>query len=225
VSIEKIRIDNRPELEEMVTKELRQVDADLTMICSNVPINDKATLDVLCHDNNGQLVIIQLSVCEDDVMLLHGIQSLDYVDKFKYFLKATYNKHNIDDKAKPRLVLVAPSFSDAVRHAVENMKGLHIDLYEWEYLRIGDNTGFHLQPIFTSNPNERPREERPAEKKHEPKHGKKKEPEPFAESKMKEEPAPPPEPTVEPRAEEFPEPEKPAEEAKEEPPRRKLKLF
>lgn len=225
MSIEKIRIDSRPELEEMVNKELRQIDADLTMICSNVPINDKATLDVLCHDNNGQLVIMQLSVCEDDVMLLHGIQSLDYVDKFKSFLKATYNKHNIDDQVKPRLVLVAPSFSDAVRHAVENMKGLHIDLYEWEYLRIGDNTGFHLQPIFTSKPNEKYREERPAEKKHEPKHGKKKEPEPVTEPEMKEEPAPPPEPTVEPPVEEFPEPEKPAEEAKEEPPRRKLKLF
>lgn len=225
MSIEKIRVESRPELEEMVAKELSQVGVDLTMICNNVPINDKATLDVLCHDNNGQLVILQLSVCEDDVMLLHGIQSLDYVDKFKSFLKATYNKHNVDDKAKPRLVLIAPSFSDAVRHAVESMKGLHIDLYEWEYLRIGDNKGFYLQPLFTSEPRDRPREERPAEKKHEPKHGKKKEPEPFAEPEITEEPTPPPpEPSAEPPAEEFPAPEKPAEE-KQEPPKRKLKLF
>jgi hypothetical protein len=225
VSIEKIKVDRRPELEEMVAKELNQIGTDLTTICNNVPINDKATLDVLCHDNNGQLVIMQLSVCEDDAMLLHGIQSLDYVDKFKSFLKATYNKHNIDDKAKPRLVLIAPSFSDAVRHAVESMKGLNIDLYEWEYLRIGDNKGFYLQPLFTSEPRERPRQDRQAEKKNEPKHGKKKEPEPFTEPEMKEEPAPPPEPATEPPAEQFPEPEKPAEETKEEPPRRKLKLF
>jgi len=225
MSIEKIKVERRSELEEMVAKELNQIGTDLMMICNNVPINDKATLDVLCHDNKGQLVILQLSASEDDIMLLHGIQSLDYVDKFKSFLKATYNKNNIDDKAKPRLVLIAPSFSDAVRHVVESMKGLNIDLYEWEYLRIGDNKGFYLQPLFTSEPRERPRQERSAEKKNEPKHGKKKEPEPAAEPEMKEEPTPPPEPTVEPPAEEFREPEKPAEEAKEEPPRRKLKLF
>lgn len=225
MSIEKIKVERRTELEEMVAKELNQIGTDLMMICNNVPINDKATLDVLCHDNKGQLVILQLSASEDDFMLLHGLQSLDYVDKFKSFLRATYNKNNIDDKAKPRLVLIAPSFSDAVRHAVESMKGLNIDLYEWEYLRIGDNKGFYLQPLFTSEPRERPRQERATEKRNEPKHGKKREAEPFVEPEMKEEPAPPPEPVVEPPAEESPEPGKPAEEAREEPPKRKLKLF
>jgi len=130
------------------------------VICSNVPVNDKTTLDVLCHDSNGQLVIIQLSVQEEDMMLLQGLQSLDYVDKFKSFLKATYNKHKIDDKEKPRLILIAPSFSDAVKRAVESMKGIRVDLYEWEYLKLGDPYGLHLQPIFTWKHAEKPREKR-----------------------------------------------------------------
>jgi len=64
---------------------------NLTVICSSVPVNDKTNLDILCHDSKGQLVIIQLNVVEDDSMLLQWLQSLDYVDKFKSFLKATYN--------------------------------------------------------------------------------------------------------------------------------------
>lgn len=114
----------------MVVNEINMVEKGLTVICSNVPITDKTTLDVLCHDSNGQLVILQLNVEEDDAMLLQGLESFDYVDKFKSFLKATYNKHKIDDKEKPRLILIAPSFSDAVRRAVESMKGIRIDLYE-----------------------------------------------------------------------------------------------
>jgi len=220
VSIEKIRVESNQELEHMVTKEISQVSKDLTVICSDVSVNDKTTLDILCHDSNGQLVIVQLSVNEDDIMLLHGIQSLDYVDRFKAFLKATYNKHKIDDKEQPRLILIAPSFSDALRHAVESMKGIHIDLYEWEYLKLGDHKGLRLQPIFAWVPTEK--EEKLAERKHEPKPLKKKEPEPEPPTKpelpKEEVPTfPPPQP-----AEEEKETFKPK---KEEPPKRKLKLF
>jgi len=203
----------------MVTNELNQIEKDLTVICSNVPIKEKATLDILCHDESGQLVILQLDVKEDDIMLLHGIQSIDYVDKFKSFLKATYNKHKIDDKEMPRLILIAPSFSDALRRAVEGMKGIRIDLYEWEYLKLGDHKGLHLQPIFTSKPIEKLKEEKPAEKKREPKSLKKKEPETTSEKK--EEPESPPELPREPS--ELPPIEKPKEEHEE--PKRKLKLF
>jgi len=217
------------------------------VICSNVPVNDKTTLDVLCHDSNGQLVIIQLSVQEDDMMLLQGLQSLDYVDKFKSFLKATYNKHKIDDKEKPRLILIAPSFSDAVKRAVESMKGIRVDLYEWEYLKLGDPYGLHLQPIFTWKHAEKPREkeEKPPEKKHEPKTPKKKEE--LKEEKTLEPPSPPPESKETPKPETAPQPKqepikaeapkeeepapppamhpKPPMEKPKEEPKRKLRLF
>ncbi|MEM2523083.1 MAG: endonuclease NucS [Candidatus Bathyarchaeia archaeon] len=248
VSIEKLSIESHQELEQMIVNEINLVEKGLTVICSNVPVNDKTTLDVLCHDNNGQLVIIQLSVQEDDTMLLQGLQSLDYVDKFKSFLKATYNKHKIDDKEKPRLILIAPSFSDAVKRAVESMKGIRVDLYEWEYLKLGDHKGLHLQPIFAWKHAEKPKEkeEKALEKKHEPKASKKKE-------EPKEEAPPPPPPsqskeTPEPKHEQQPKPEsmkveppkeektppppppqtappKPLMEKPKEEPKRKLKLF
>jgi hypothetical protein len=211
----------------MVTKEISQISNDLTVICSNVSINGKTTLDILCHDGNGQLVIVQLSVGEDDFMLFHGMQSLDYVNRFKTFLKATYNKHRINDQEQPRLILIAPSFSDTLRHTVESMKGIRIDLYEWEYLKLGDHKGLRLQSIFAWAPTEMPKEiieEKPVDKKRELKPVKKRESTPEFTPKKEEEPKPEPE-----QPEEFPkfEPlpaEKPKEE-KEEPPKRKLKLF
>jgi hypothetical protein len=199
----------------MLTTEITQIDKDLSVICSNVPVNDKATLDILCNDANGQLVILQLSVEEDDNMFLHGIQSLDYADKFKSFLKATYKQQKIDDKQKPRLILIAPSFSDAVRSAVEGMKGLRIDLYEWEYLQLGDQKGLRLQPIFSLGP---PVKEKPVEKKHEQKPVKKKEPEPE-QAEAKEEPQPAVQAPQKEPEEVF------SREAEEDQPKRKLKLF
>lgn len=210
-------------------KEVNQIEKGLTVICSHVPVNDKTALDILCHDSNGQLVVMQLNVNEDDHMLLQGIQSLDYVDKFKSFLKATYNKHKIDDKETPRLILIAPSFSETLRHAVEHMQGMRIDLYGWEYLKIGDHKGLRLQSIFTWKPKEKPKEEKetkPAEKKHEPKPEKKKEKapekteEPKPEPPKEEVPKFPPPPEEEPKEE-----EEIFKSEKKEPPKRKLKLF
>ena len=186
MSVERIAIESKQELEQMISKEINQIEKDLTVICTQVPINDKTTIDSLCHDENGQLVILHVSTNEDDTALLQGIQSLDYVDKFKSFLKMTYSKHKIDDKEKPRLILVAPNFSDTLRHIVQHMQGLHIELYEWEYLKIGDHKGLHLQSIFTWKPAswkpaEKPMEEsesKPAEKKNDQKTQKKKEPTP-----------------------------------------------
>jgi len=242
MSIEKLKIESQQELEQMITKDMSLVEKDLNLICNNVPINDKTVLNVLCHDMNGQLVILQINVNEDDVMLLQGIQSLDYVDKFKSFLKATYSKHKIDDKEKPRLILIAPSFSDAVRGAVESMKGIRIDLYEWEYLKLGDHKGLRLQPIFAPQSMEKPKEEgKPAEKKEpksEPKPPKKKEPSPTVAEKKEEATPEPSKPKPETAKEEplkpspmsMP-PEKPKEEHpvfrpdRDDQPKRKLKLF
>lgn len=230
MSIEKISLDNKDELMQMITNEIEQIEKGLTVVCSHVPVNDKTGLDILCHDSNGQIVVLQLNVEEDDQMLLQGIQSLDYVNKFKSFLKATYSKHKIDDNENPRLVLVAPSFSETLRQVVQNMQGMHIDLYEWEYLKIGDHKGLRLQPIFTpqlpKKPIEDKKETKPKKEKPEPKPEKKESP---PEPKEKPEPEPPKEdkfpmfplPTEEPEEE-----KKEAEpETKKEPPRRKLKLF
>ncbi|MDH7564204.1 MAG: endonuclease NucS [Candidatus Bathyarchaeota archaeon] len=233
MSIEKLKIESQQELAEMIAKETEQIEKNLTVICNNVLINDRTKIDVLCHDDNGQLVVLQINVNEDDTMLIQGIQSMDYADKFKSFLKATYNKHKIDDKEKPRLILIAPSFSEAMRHAVESMKGMRIDLYEWEYLKLGDHKGLRLQPIFTWNPPEKPYEPKgvKAPEKRSEKTSKKKEQ--ASPPEKKEESTPPLE--TEPPQEsppEFlqPEPEEPKleEPFKQEPKetqKRKIKLF
>ena len=207
MSVERISVESKQELEQMITKDIDQIEKDLTVICNNVPINDKTTLDVLCHDNHGQLVILHMSVNEDDYMLMQGIQSLDYVNKFKSFMKATYNKHNIDGKETPRLVLIAPSFSESLRHTVAHIQGIHIDLYEWEYLKIGDHKGLHLQSIFTwkpmhNEPSETEVEMKPVEKKHETKSPKKKEPAREPEKNGETEPKP-----MEEQTPEMPKPE------------------
>ena len=59
MSVERINVENKQDLEQMITKEINQFEKNLTVICTQVPMNDKTTVDALCHDDNGQLVILQ----------------------------------------------------------------------------------------------------------------------------------------------------------------------
>jgi hypothetical protein len=207
MSIEKLSVESKRELEEMITNQLSSIGENMTVVCADVPINDKARLDILCHDDNGQLAIIQISTSEDDTMLLHGLQSMDYVDKFKSFLKATYNKHKIDDQEKPRMILIAPSFSNAVRNAAESMSGMHIDLYEWEYLKLGDQKLLHFQRMFGPKTPEKPKEIKEPERKHEQKPKKKEQSTTENQEQPKETEVPPEPPNEEPPKPEFHRPE------------------
>jgi hypothetical protein len=63
-------------------------------------------------------------------------------------LRAAYGKAGIDENAPPRLILLAPSFSSNLRNVVENSNVIEVDLYEWDYLQIGDKQGLYAHPVF-----------------------------------------------------------------------------
>lgn len=150
MSIERIEITSRRELEVMIVKEIETIEEELTTMGNQVPINGQTKLDVLCHDENGQLVVFKLSVTEDDGMLFEGLKALNQLDAVKHILKFHYQNFKISDHERPRLVLIAPSFSKNLQTIANHISGMRIDLYEWEYLKFGDNKGLRVKPISIS---------------------------------------------------------------------------
>ena len=238
--IEHVSLKDENELINIVCKEMDILEKGLTLIGCNVPIDERTRIGMLCHDENGQLVIVQLSVEEGNQLLFNALRCFDYVNKFKMMLKATHPKSKIDASKTPRLILLAPNYPEELINIAKHMKGIQINLYTWEYLKIGDYKDLHIEPIFISKPPEtKPMEEKPeketkTEEKKQVKEKKRKEIEPEkTKEKEKEEPPEPvkpkipkptPPPTLaqpKPPAEIMP--PKPAE--KKEQQKKKLKLF
>jgi RecB family endonuclease NucS len=126
------------------------IEKGLTVIGSQIPINASTKLDILCHDENGTLVIFQLSTQEDDTMVFEALKALSYLDNVKHMMKFYYSNFKINDAETPRLVLLAPNFSKNLLTIVSHLTGLRIDLYEWEYLKFGDQKGLRTKPISLS---------------------------------------------------------------------------
>ncbi len=168
MSIEQISIANKRELEEMVVKDIESIEVGLTTIGNQIPINGHTKLDILCHDENGQLVVFKLSPTEDDMMLFEGLGALNQLDAVKHILKFHYQNFKINEEEPSRLVLIAPSFSKNLLTIAKNISGMRIDLYEWEYLKFGDNKGLRIKPISISKETEEKRKTKRKEPKEKP---------------------------------------------------------
>jgi len=151
MSIESISVKSAKELEQILVNDISVVETGLTVIGSQIPVNPSTKLDILCHDENGTLVIFQLSTEEDDKMIFEGLQALSHVDMVKHMMKFYYSNFKINDAETPRLILLAPSFSKNLLTITSHLAGMRIDLYEWEYLKFGDQKGLRIQPISLSS--------------------------------------------------------------------------
>lgn len=214
--VERLPIKDENQLLNMVSKELETLEKGLTAIGNNIPIDEKTKIGMLCHDEEGQLVIVCATVEPNHEVLFNAIKCLDFVEKFKPMLSATHPKSKIDVTKPPRLIILAPEYPEEILNIVKKMTDVQMHLYVWEYLKIGDSKGFHFEPIFiptwTWKPEKRKEEKSIKEKKEEPK--KEEKPEEKEEEKEKQPPTPKPEPEPEPEPEPIRPPIKPVEEPK-----------
>jgi hypothetical protein len=150
MAISRISVKDENELQKIVVGDIDIVERGLTVICNNMPIDSKTNIDVLSHDEDGQLVILKMSTKENDNMFFEGLKILAYVNSVKPLLKFSYKDFKINDSKMPRLVFLAPSFSPQLVDVVGQMQGIQMDLYKWEYFEFDDQKALHLEPAWLS---------------------------------------------------------------------------
>jgi hypothetical protein len=150
MSIEKITVKNKQALEKIVVEEIAKIESGLTVIGRQIPINGHIMVDILCHDDKGQLVVFKLSMTEDDLMLFEGLQASNEVNSVRPMLKFFNKNHRIDDKEPSRLVLLAPSFSNNLLKIASGIHSVRIAVYEWEHLQFDDKKALRVKPLSLS---------------------------------------------------------------------------
>lgn len=105
-------------------------------------------LDVLLVDSGKSLVVAELKIVQDDGMLLQGVDYYDYVSSHVEAFARLYKPHCIDPTQQVRLLLIAPSFSQALVNRCKWIN-LPISLFTFHCLRFeGDDD---LVPIFAEH--------------------------------------------------------------------------
>lgn len=131
---ENIPIGNELELESIIIKNLDSIEEGLELISHQVGTGT-GRIDILCNDADNRLTVIELKVRETDRILLQALTYYDWVNENLLSVKQMYPKANkIDASKSPRLILIAPSFSEDLKRAVKYFEP-QIDLFEYIYLK------------------------------------------------------------------------------------------
>ncbi len=121
---------------------------------------ERGPLDVLLVDSDGTLVLAELKVEESDEMLMQGLDYYDYIATHIEGIAAVYKGHSIDASKRPRLMLIAPSFSQRLLSRCRWIsEEVSISVYSFQPVKLDDgSTMVVYTPVETAR---KPEPEKP----------------------------------------------------------------
>ncbi len=132
-------------LEELIRHYADKIETGLKYI-SHQKRTDRGRLDVIMVDSGGSLVIAELKTLEDDGMLQQGIDYYDYISRNIDGFSRTYKEFHIKPEQRPRLLLIAPSFSVTL---LNRCKWIDINIYLYTFKCIKLENDDDIIPVFT----------------------------------------------------------------------------
>ncbi len=117
----------------------------LRAIDANIPWETGTTIDLVAVDRRNQLAVIDVDAAGNDALLLRGICHVDWFARNGPIVRRMYTGHAIDFTAEPRLFLVGPRLSPALRRAVERITCLRITCVTYHLVTLPNGTGIFFQ--------------------------------------------------------------------------------
>lgn len=140
IKVKPIELKERDELEPLLVANPDVIEQGLQIICHQL-MTDSGPLDILAVDDEGTLVIIEL---KNEAAEGHLDQALRYYDwcrqNISWISKAYSNNNHIDANSSPRLMLIAPSFTDTVKR-ISKYVNTNVKLHLIQYQAFEDEKG------------------------------------------------------------------------------------
>lgn len=134
--LKRIAVREERILEDLLIQNPEVLEEELRVLDHQV-VTDSGPLDILAVDGSGVLTVIELKITESDDMLLQALRYYDWVYTNIGFLANHFGKERnveIEEAETPRIILVAPSFSETAKRLVRYLRP-SVDLFEYEYLQ------------------------------------------------------------------------------------------
>lgn len=145
IELKELKFERESEFESILTKNPNIIEEGLKIIDTQV-VASRGPLDILGVDSGNVLVVIELKIVESDEMLWQALDYYDWVFRNIDSIKRMYQDYEIDYSQEPRLMLIASSFSDAIKRRAIYLEP-PVELLEYKYLQADDKKGILLSPV------------------------------------------------------------------------------
>jgi hypothetical protein len=139
LKIKSISIGERDKLEPMLVANPEVIEEGLRVI-THQQQTDTGPLDILGVDADGTMVVIELKNEAAEGHLDQGLRYYDWCRQNIAWIGQAFKDHRINNKALPRLVLIAPAFSETVRQIAKYV-AIGVDLKLIEYQAVENEKG------------------------------------------------------------------------------------
>ena len=118
----------------------------LRILGAAVPCSPHTEIDVLAVDRRNRLTIVDVETTLDDRLLLRGIGHVDWAVCNLANLGRMYPACAIDAGLQPRLMLVAPAFSQLHASALRQLTGPAVRCFIYHTVVVSDRPGIFIEP-------------------------------------------------------------------------------
>jgi hypothetical protein len=133
----------------LVTTAKENVDAleeGLRILDMFVSCHPHSDIDLLAVNRMNQLTVIDFETSLNDALLLRGLGHCDWLRHNLINIRRMYPGYTLEAN-QPRLLLVAPRFSDLALRATRPLAPLQIQWFRYQAFDIGNTTGISFEPI------------------------------------------------------------------------------
>jgi hypothetical protein len=160
------RVDSRPRMSGVTS--LQRVDAisranlaailrdrnvgleeGLTIIDDSVPCPPAGEIDLLALDRANQLTVVDFDVAGDDGLLMRGLGHVDWIVRHLPNVRRMYTGRSINFSAVPRILLVAPRFSETATRVAQSVAFASVECVKCQVVHVNGGFGVLFERLST----------------------------------------------------------------------------
>ena len=120
---------------------------DLLAIGEGIVCSPYGEIDLLAVDHTNRLTVIDLQTMLDDGLVARGLSHVDWSIRNLSTVQRLYPDWIIDASRQPRLVLVAPRFSLALRSGIRQITAPAISCFRYCEVELGGEAGILVERV------------------------------------------------------------------------------
>jgi len=149
VSIKKIEVFTKEEITALVAEQHKALDDGLELIGERLGKKGETPWDLVGVDSDKRLVLIQVEALAADRILSALLSRLDWAWEHLETIARMYPDHGIDCSRLPRVLVIAPEFSPALKRSMSYLTyRVSISLYAYRYLQTDAGKGLLLELLM-----------------------------------------------------------------------------
>jgi hypothetical protein len=120
---------------------------DMIAIGAGIVCSPYGEIDLLALDSSHRLMVIDVQITLDDGLVARGLSHVDWVVRNVGTVRRLYPDWAIDPSRQPRLALVAPRFSLALRSGVRQIAAPAIACFRYCEVELSGETGLLVERV------------------------------------------------------------------------------